>query len=143
MKVNIDNVKAKIDNVKAKIQDKEEKEPWSRPTLARCLVFGQLATSPTSFPLEGSLRLARQLPASHDESPPHTTSPVLTGVWAETHDSSIATDTCRGTNLHVIPVQQLVAMQAARPGKSINAGLTSCATITSPSSPTLPHASSA
>jgi hypothetical protein len=36
----IDNVKAKIDNVKAKIQYKEEKRPWSRPTLARHLVFG-------------------------------------------------------------------------------------------------------
>jgi hypothetical protein len=31
-------------------------------------------------------------------------------------------------------------MQVARPGKSLNAGLTSRATITSPSSPTLPHA---
>jgi hypothetical protein len=34
------NVKAKIDNVKAKIQDKEERRPWSRPTLARRPVFG-------------------------------------------------------------------------------------------------------
>jgi hypothetical protein len=31
-------------------------------------------------------------------------------------------------------------MQETCPGKSLNAGLTSCATITSPSSPTLPHA---
>jgi hypothetical protein len=51
VKAKIDNVKAKIDNVKAKFQDKEEKEPRSRPTLARRLVFGQLAASPTSFPL--------------------------------------------------------------------------------------------
>jgi hypothetical protein len=65
MKAKIDNVKVKIDNVKAKIQDKEEKEPWSRPTLARRLVFGQLAAD--QFPTRGkspppmtSLRLARQ-----------------------------------------------------------------------------------
>jgi hypothetical protein len=45
-------VKAKIDNVKAKIEGKEEKGPWLRPTLARRPVFGQLATSPTSFPLQ-------------------------------------------------------------------------------------------
>jgi hypothetical protein len=56
-------VKAKIDNVKAKIQDKEEKGPWSRPTLARRPVFGQLAASPTSFPPE---ELPRKVSASHD-----------------------------------------------------------------------------
>jgi hypothetical protein len=33
-----------------------------------------------------------------------------------------------------------VAMQAACPNKSLNVGLTGCAAITSPSSPTLPHA---
>jgi hypothetical protein len=33
-------------------------------------------------------------------------------------------------------VQQLAAMQIAHPNKSLNAGLTGCATITSPSSPT-------
>jgi hypothetical protein len=70
MKAKIDNVKATIDNVKSKIQDKEEKEPRSRPTLARRLVFGQLAESPTSFPLEESLRLARQVSASHDKFSP-------------------------------------------------------------------------
>jgi hypothetical protein len=60
-------VKAKIDNVKAKIQDKEEKRPWPRPTLARRPVFGQLAASPTSSPLEGS---PRQLSTSHDKPGP-------------------------------------------------------------------------
>jgi hypothetical protein len=99
------------------------------------------------FPTKGtpttSLRLARQVCASHDKSPPRTTSPVLTGVWAQTHGTSIATDACGGTNLYVMRVQQLAAMQAARLAKSLNAGLTSCAAITSPSSPTLPHASSA
>jgi hypothetical protein len=75
----IDNVKAKIDNVKAKIQDNEERRPWSRPTLARPLVFGQLAAFPTSFPLEEP---PREVSASHEKSPPRTTSPVPTGVWA-------------------------------------------------------------
>jgi hypothetical protein len=64
----IDNVKAKIDNVKSKIQDTEEKGPWSRPSLARRLVFSQLAASPTSFPLK------EPLSASHDKSPTRTRS---------------------------------------------------------------------
>jgi hypothetical protein len=115
VKAKIDNVKAKIDNVKAKIQDKEEKEHWSRPTLARRLVFGKLAASPTSFPLEESLHLTRQVSASHDKSPPRTTilllddkspprttSPVPTGVWTPTHNSSVATNAYGGTNLHVM-----------------------------------------
>jgi hypothetical protein len=133
-------VKAKIDNVKAKIQDKEEKGPWSRPTLARRPVFGQLAASPTSSPLEGP---PRQVSASHDKSPPHTTSPAPAGTWAQTHNTSTTTDTCGGTILHVMQVQQMAVMQAAHPDKSLNAGLTGCAAVTSPSSPTLPHASSA
>jgi hypothetical protein len=65
----IDNVKAKIDNVKAKIQD-EERRPWSRPTLVRRLVFGQLAASPSNFPLEE--------PPAHHKSPPRTRSLHLT-----------------------------------------------------------------
>jgi hypothetical protein len=40
-------------------------------------------------------------------------------------------------------VQQLAAMQAAHPDKSVNASLTGYTAITSPSSPTLPYASSA
>jgi hypothetical protein len=36
--------------------------------------------------------------------------------------------------------QQLAAMQAAHPDKSLNAGLTSCTAIIALSSPTLPHA---
>jgi hypothetical protein len=153
-------VKAKIDNVEAKIQDKEEKGPCSRPTLARRLVFGQLAAAPTSSLLEGpprqvsashdkypprttSLCLARQVSAPHDKSPPRTTSPAPTGAWAQIHGTSTATDARGGTILHAMQVQQLAAMQAARPDKSLNAGLTSCAAITSPSPPTLPHVSSA
>jgi hypothetical protein len=134
-----------------------EKRSWSRPTLARRPVFGQLAASPTSFPLEEpprqvsasheespprtrSLRLARQVSASHEESPPRTRSPAPTSAWVQTHGASIATDACGGTNLHVTQEQQLAAMHAAYPGKSLNADLTGCADITSPSSPTLPHA---
>jgi hypothetical protein len=157
----IDNVKAKIDNVKAKIQDKEEKEPWSRPTLAIRPVFGQLAACPTSSTLEvpprqvsashkkspprtRSLHLARQVSASHDKSPPRTRSPAPSGTWAQTHSmSTTTTDACGGTNLHAMQIQQLASMQAAHPDKSLNAGLTGCAAITSPSSPTLPHTSSA
>jgi hypothetical protein len=71
----IDNVKAKIDNVKAKIHDKEERRSWSRPTLARRPVFGQLAASPTSFPLEEP---PRQVSASHERSLPRATSLHLT-----------------------------------------------------------------
>jgi hypothetical protein len=133
-------VKAKIDNVNAKIQDKVERRPWSRPTLARRPVFGQLAASPTSSPLEGP---PRQVSASHEKSPPRTTSPSPAGTWAQTHSASTTTDACGGTIPHVMQVQQLAAMQAARPNKRLNAGLTSYAAITSPSSPTLLNASSA
>jgi hypothetical protein len=115
----IDNVKAKIDNVKAKIQDKEDRRPWSRPTLAR------------------------QVSASHGKSPPRTTSHVPTRGWARTCGARTTTDACGGTNLHAMQVQQLATMQATLPDKSLNAGLTGCAAITSPSSPTLQHASSA
>jgi hypothetical protein len=103
----------------------------SRPSRARRPAFSQLAAPPTSFPLDEP---------SHDKSPPRTTSPASTSVWAQTHDTDIATDACGGTNLHVTKEQQLAAMQAAYPCKSLNAGLTDRAAITSPSSPTLPHA---
>jgi hypothetical protein len=53
---------------------------------------------------------------------------------------SIATDAYGGTNLHVTQEQQLAAMEAACPDKSLNAGLTGCAAITSRSSFTLPYA---
>jgi hypothetical protein len=56
---------------------------------------------------------------------------------------STTTDARGGMIPHVMQVQQLVAMQSAHPNKSLNAGLTGCAAVTSPSSPTLPHASSA
>jgi hypothetical protein len=99
-----------------------------------------VVASPTSFALE------EPVSASHDKSPPRTTSldfarqvrlRLVRG--AQTHDSGTTTDAHEGANLHVTRKQQLAAMQATRPGKSLNAGLTSRATITSPSSPTLPH----
>jgi hypothetical protein len=64
-------------------------------------------------------------------------------MWAQTHSVSTTTDACGGTIPHVMQVQQLAAMQEAHPNKSLNAGLTGYAAITSPSSPTLPHTSSA
>jgi hypothetical protein len=78
-----------------------------------------------SPPRTTSLRRARRVSAPHDESVPRMTSPVPTGVWALTHGTSIASDVCGGANLHVMRKQQLAAMQAARPAKSLNAGLTS------------------
>jgi hypothetical protein len=128
----------------------------SRPSLARRPVFSQLAASPTSFPLEepvstshekspprtGSLRLAQQVSASHEKSSPRTTSLAPTSAWAGTHGANIATDAYRRANLHVTREQQLAAMRAACPIISLNAGLIGCVAITSPSYPTLPHASS-
>jgi hypothetical protein len=125
-------VKTKIDNIKTKIQDKEERRPWSRLTLARHPVFGQLAASPNSSPLEES---PRQVSAPDEKSLPRTTSPAPAGTWAQTHSASTTTNARGGTIPHVMQVQQLAAMQAAHPNKSLNAGLTSCAAITSSSSP--------
>jgi hypothetical protein len=123
-----DNVKAKIDNIKAKIEDKEEKGPWSRPTLA---FFDQLAASSTSSPLEGS---PRQVSALHNKFPPHTTSLRLAredrlrlargpGHTTKAHGVSTTTDVHGGTTPHAMKVQQLAAMQAAHPDRSLNAGL--------------------
>jgi hypothetical protein len=105
------------------------------------------------FPLEGphdkspprtrSLRLAREVSASHEKSPPRTTNPALTGAWAQMHGTSTTTDAHGGMVPDAMQVQQLAAMHASRFDKSLNAGLTGCAAITSPSLPTLPHASSA
>jgi hypothetical protein len=119
----------------------------SRPSLSRRPVLSQSDTSPTSFPQE------EQVSASHDKSLPRTTSLHLarqvstshdkfdsTSAWAQMHGASIATDACGEMNLHVTRELQLAAMHAAKPGKSFNAGLTSRATVTSPSSLTLLHA---
>jgi hypothetical protein len=87
-----------------------------------------------------SLRLARQVSVSHHKSPPHTTSLAPTSAWAQTHGSGEATDACGEANLHVTWERQLAAMQETCPGRSLNASLTRRATITSPSTSTLPHA---
>jgi hypothetical protein len=79
-------------------------------------------------------------PASHDKSPPRTTSLLQLVRGAQTHDSGVTTDVHEGANPHVMRKQQLAAMQATCPGKSLNAGLTSRATITLSSPSTLPRA---
>jgi hypothetical protein len=96
--------------------------------------------SDKSLPRTTSLCLARQVSVSYDKSPPRTTSPTPTSVWTQTHGSGEAADACREENLHVTREQQLAAMQATCPGRSLNASLTSRASITSPSTSTLPHA---
>jgi hypothetical protein len=55
---------------------------WSRPSLARRPVFSQLATSPTSFPLE------EPFSASHKESPPRTRSLCLAQEVSTSHEKS-------------------------------------------------------
>jgi hypothetical protein len=103
--------------------------------LARRLVLGRTAASPTSFPLEEPasvsamtiLRLARQVRLR-----------LVRG--AQTHNSGVTPDAHEEANLHVTRKQQLAVIQATCPGKNLNAGLTSRATITSPSSPALPYA---
>jgi hypothetical protein len=107
----------------------------SRPSLARHLVLGRTAASPTSFPTRGtrlrlgttSLRLARQVRLR-----------LVRG--AQTRSSGVITNAHEEANLHVTRRQQLAGMQTTCPGKSLNAGLTSRTTVTSPSSPALPHA---
>jgi hypothetical protein len=61
-------------------------------------------------------------------------------MWAQTHGSGEATNACVEVNLHITQERQLAAMQVTCPGRSLNASLTSRATITSPSTSTLPHA---
>jgi hypothetical protein len=100
------------------------------------------------FPTKGtpttSLRLAREVSASHDEPPlARQASASHDKSWAQTHGVCTATNVRGGMILHAMQVPQLAVMQAAHPDKSLNAGPTGCAAITSPSSPTLPHASSA
>jgi hypothetical protein len=132
-----------------RFRTRRSKDPGQRPRLARRPLFGQLAASPTSSPVEGpptSLRLAWEVSALHEKSPPRMTRSAPTSSWAQTCSESPRrehpTDACGGTILHAIQVQQLAAMQAAHPDRSLNAGLTGCVAITSPSSPTLLHASS-
>jgi hypothetical protein len=91
----------------------------------------------------------------HDKSPTHTRSlhlarPHSGSGWYVGHDVRCEHKArapppthVGGTIPHAMQVQQLAAMQAAHPDKSLNAGLTGCTAIPSPSSLALPHASSA
>jgi hypothetical protein len=113
---------------------KKECRSSSRLPLARRPVFGQVAASPTSFPLE------EPVSASHDKSPPRTTSPAPTSAWdpdaqlghrhrrARRSESPRHAETTAGGHVGNLP------------DKSLNVGLTSRTTMTSPSSLTLPRA---
>jgi hypothetical protein len=70
---------------------------------------------------------------------------LVRGPWhvARARGTSNTTDARGGTIPRAMKVQQLAAMKVAYPDKSLNVGLTGCAAIPSPSSPTLPDASSA
>jgi hypothetical protein len=92
----------------------------SRPSLARRPVFGQVVASSTCFPLEEPAY------ASRDKSPSRTISLRLARQvqlrlvrGAQTHNSGVATDAHEGANLHVTRRQQLAAMQATCPDKSL------------------------
>jgi hypothetical protein len=108
---------------------------------------GRLHLRPV-FPLEEPASAsARQVSASHDKSSPRTTSLCLARQvrlrlvrGAQTRSSGVITNAHEEVNLHVTRRQQLAGMQTTCPGKSLNAGLTSRTTVTSPSSPALPHA---
>jgi hypothetical protein len=101
--------------------------------------------SPTSWqhlrPIPHKRDPPREVSASHDLPP----API--GMWDMTRGTSQGREhqhqRAWGTIPRAMQVHQLAAMQAAGPDKSLNAGLTGCAAIPSPSSPTLPHASSA
>jgi hypothetical protein len=94
-----------------------------------------------SPPRTTSLFLARQISALHDKSLPRTTNlrlQLVRGPQCAAQGPSTTTDERGGAIPHVMQVQQLAAMQAAHPDKSLNAGLTSCVTIPSPSSLAMP-----
>jgi hypothetical protein len=40
-------------------------------------------------------------------------------MWGQTQGASFTTDACGGANLHVMQVQQLATMQAARPPRAL------------------------
>jgi hypothetical protein len=110
----------------------------SRPSLARRPVFGRTVASPTSFSLEEP---------SHDKSPPHTTSLCLARqvrlrlVRGPRYTARARPPTHAGRRISMSrednswrPCRQ------PAPAGALNANLTSHATITSPSTSTLPHA---
>jgi hypothetical protein len=82
----------------------------------------------------------RQVSVSQDKSLPCTASSAPTIAWAPMHGSGEAIDACGEANLHVTRERQLAAIQPTCSGRGLNASLTSRATVTSPSTSTLPHA---
>jgi hypothetical protein len=94
-----------------------------------------------SPPRTRSLRLARQVSASHELSPLW----LVRGLWhaARAWGASTTTKMRGGTIPRAMQMRQLAVMQATGPDKSLNAGMFDCTAIPSTSSPTLPHASSA
>jgi hypothetical protein len=99
-------------------------------------IFVKTLTSKTPSPWQDSCI---------SDQPPTTSLRLARQVWlqlvrgAQTHDSGITIDAHEGANPHVMRKQQLAAMQATCPGKSLNAGMTSRASITSLLPSTLPH----
>jgi hypothetical protein len=69
-----------------------------------------------------SIRLAREVSASHDKSGSDWC--VGSGRTTQAQGASTTIDAWGGTIPHDIQVKQLAAMQAAHPDKSLNAGLT-------------------
>jgi hypothetical protein len=158
-------VKAKIDNVKVKIHDEEDwgpcktitgKTSCSRPVGS---ISGQLTTRGTPSeqfpPRTTSLCVTRQVSALHDKSPPRTTSrsfarAVPVSDWGVGHDTRYDPETQTSSPRHVggpfpTPCKYTSWWPArtAGPDRSLNTALLGCAAVTSPSSLTLQHASSA
>jgi hypothetical protein len=74
----------------------------------------------------------RQVSASHDKSPPCTTSPAPTSAWAQTHGSGKATNACGNDSWQ--------PCRRPAPAGAVNANLIGCAAITSPTTSILSHA---
>jgi hypothetical protein len=110
----------------------------SRASLPRRPVLGRTAAPPTSFPLEEP---------SHDKSPPRTTSLRLARqvrlrlVCGPGHAARARPPTHAGRRISTSRGDNSWRpCKRPPPAGALNASLTSCATITSPSTSTLPHA---
>jgi hypothetical protein len=112
-----------------------------RSSLARRQVLGRKVASPTS------LRLTRQVSASHDKSPPHTTSLHLARqvrirlVRGPRHKARARPPTHAGKRISTsYGGGSWRPCRRPAPAGALNANLTSRAAITSPSTSALPHA---
>jgi hypothetical protein len=112
------------------------------PTRGTCLRLAQqvYTSHDKSTPRATSLRLARKVSASHDKSPPRATSPAPTSVRGPAAQLGRRHQRARRSESPRHAETTTGGHAGNLPHKSLNAGLTSRATITSPSSPTLPHA---